>query len=141
MSYQERAYLLRGLKPEHRKLVAQIPSGPSLSVEIAFVRSRVRKLAETYELLPADELDDANCQQKLDELERQRKIDRQLIRMLELLTRMVNVQSRMADDTADPVTEAADQVRQGLQKAGLPSGRTPKERSPKSSGEPDADQT
>jgi hypothetical protein len=72
MTRQERSYLLPDLTAEDRALLAGLPRKATLAGEIDFLRLKLRRMA-------IDEHTDT----------------RTLLRMLELLTRMVSVQSKL----------------------------------------------
>lgn len=96
MTNYERGLMWLGLSDKHRKLLERIPQGTALGQEIVVVRSRVRRLLQAYEPTSEDEIE---------QLEREHKIDQRLIRMLELLTRMVSVQNRVGNGTNEELDE------------------------------------
>jgi hypothetical protein len=97
MTSRQRSYLLPGLTAEDRKLLAGVPRKATLAEEIAFLRLRIGKLAAG---------DDGS--------------DRILVRMLELLTRMVSVQAKLDDSEGDDLSELNELVRRRLMAAGFP---------------------
>jgi hypothetical protein len=87
----ERSYLLGRLSAEDRELLADMPRKASLADEIAFLRMRIVRAA-------ADKEPDL----------------RLLVRLLELLTRMVGTQAKLGTDGADTVAELTEIVRRRL---------------------------
>jgi hypothetical protein len=101
---QERSYLLPGLGKEDRTLLAGVPRGATLEEEIAYLRLRILRLAEG-----------AGTEDK----DRQHG-DQMLVRLLELLTRMVAVQAKLSTPGTDKLAELNELVRQRLVAAGFP---------------------
>lgn len=91
MTSAERSYLLGRLSAQDRELLADMPRKASLADEIAFLRMRIVRAAE-----------DAATDPKL------------LVRLLELLTRMVAIQSKLGTDGSDTIAELTELVRQRL---------------------------
>ena len=109
MTDKERSYLLPGLTPSDRKLLRGVPRDAALADEIAYLRLRIRKLAEdASEPLP----DAASARGRRD-------ADQLLVRMLELLTRMVSTQAKLGDEPEDQWAAIADLARRRLIAAGL----------------------
>ena len=100
MSGKERSYLAPGLTQAGRELLAGVPRKTSLADEIAYLRLRISRLAEAAELDEAGPRDDLR-----------------LIRMLELLTRMVSVQARLGEDAEDELARIGELARQRLAEA------------------------
>ena len=94
MTHRERSSRVPGLTPADRELLAGVSRQATLSEEIAFLRLRIGQLEG-----PNEEL---------------------LLRMLALLTRMVNVQSRLPEPPADNLADLNELLRQRLVKAGFP---------------------
>ncbi|MFI5269821.1 MAG: hypothetical protein ACHQ7M_20785 [Chloroflexota bacterium] len=97
MTRAERSYLLPSLGEADRKLLAELPRKASLADEIAFLRLRLARLAEDPE-------SDGN----------------RLLRMLELLTRMVGVQAKLGSDGSDTLAELTEIVRKRLAEGATP---------------------
>ena len=91
MTSAERSYLLGRLIAEDRELLADMPRKASLADEIAFLRMRIVRAAEAEETDP-----------KL------------LVRLLELLTRMVGIQAKLGTDGGDTLAELTELVRKRL---------------------------
>ncbi|HLG68881.1 MAG TPA: hypothetical protein VK009_00500 [Chloroflexota bacterium] len=100
MTHQQRSYLMPGLTPADRELLAGVPRKASLADEIGYLRLRISKLAEAPE----------NSDTK-------REDDDRLLRMLQLLTRMVDVQSKLGEDAEDEFARAGELARQRLLEA------------------------
>jgi chorismate mutase len=88
---QERSYLLPRLSAADRQLLAMLPRRATLADEIAYLRLHLARSA-------GDEGFD----------------DKLLMRMLELLTRMVNVQSKLGQEAGDSMEELTEIVRKRL---------------------------
>ena len=97
MTRQERSYLLPRLSQEDRDLLAQLPRKATLADEIAYLRLHILRTAG-----------DPSTEDKL------------LLRMLELLTRMVAVQSKLGHQGADGMEELTEIVRQRLAEGATP---------------------
>ena len=94
MTSAERSYLLGRLSAQDRELLADMPRKASLADEIAFLRMRIVRAAE-----------DADPDPKL------------LVRLLELLTRMVGIQAKLGTDGGDTIAELTELVRQRISTA------------------------
>jgi hypothetical protein len=92
---RERSYLLPTLSAADRKLLATLPRQATLADEIDLLRLRLVSLA-------GDEAPDYD----------------RLLRLLSLLTRMVNVQSKVGDHDTDQLGELIAKIRERLVKAG-----------------------
>lgn len=97
MTDAERSYLLPRLSREDRELLADMPRKASLADEIAFLRMRIVRAAR-------DESEDPGL----------------LVRMLELLTRMVGIQAKLGSDSSDTVAELTELVRRRLAEGATP---------------------
>ena len=94
MTRKERSYLLPRLSPADRKLLAELPRRASLADEIAYLRLRIGELAQDADRDP-----------------------NMLVRMLELLTRMVAVQAKLGADEGESLADLVETVRRRLAEA------------------------
>jgi len=92
MTTRERGYLIPGLQPDERRLLDGVPREATLAEEIAYLRLRILRLAT------------AN----------QEKDGQLLVRMLELLTKMVNAQVKLGASEDDGLAELNELVRRRL---------------------------
>lgn len=95
MTKRERSYLLPKLNAEDRKLLAALPRRATLADEIDLLRLRLSDLAGAKE---------PNYDG--------------LLRLLSLLTRMVNVQAKVGEHDPDGVGDMIERIRQQLVNSG-----------------------
>ena len=110
MKRRERSFYGPALQAHEKKLLAEVPRGAELAEEIVLLRLGILRMAE--------KTDPANNEDALE-------ANQLMVRMLELLTRMVNVQARVGDQGNNDLAELNELVRQRLA-AGLKHSPTAK---------------